>query len=80
MCEKTKNYSSPSWPQLEHIIKRNFGGLELDELNPYEEFEKLIPMRREPPNLTDVPTQVTIVEYIGTVIKNDSSSAWFLSQ
>ena len=42
MCEESKR--PPTWPQLEHAIKRNFSGLESEELNPFEEFSKLIPM------------------------------------
>ncbi len=31
-----------SWPQMEHAIRRNFGGLESEEINPLEEFRKAI--------------------------------------
>ena len=40
MCAKTK--MPPSRPQLEHAIKRNFGGLDDDDLKPHEEFMKEI--------------------------------------
>lgn len=59
MCKKSE--SPPTWPQLEHAIKRNFGGLELEELDPYEVFEELIPMKREPPNLTEVDESVCLL-------------------
>ncbi len=29
----------PTWPQLEHAIKRNFGGLKLDDWTPFDEFK-----------------------------------------
>jgi hypothetical protein len=47
MVEKSKRHLT--WPQLEHAIKRNFGGLESPDLNPFEEFEKVIGMNRELP-------------------------------
>ena len=39
MCDKSQ--SDPTGRQLEHAIKRNFGGLE--EVNAYEIFMKLMP-------------------------------------
>jgi len=56
MCERSG--LPPTWPQLKHAIKRNFGGLELDELNPYKEFKDRIQMNRDPPDLTDVSEEV----------------------
>ena len=47
MCERSGR--PPTWPQLEHAIKRNFGGLESEKLKPFREFEKLIAMSRELP-------------------------------
>ena len=47
MCEESRH--PPTWPQLEHAIKRNFGGLESEKLDPFEEFQKLIPMNEELP-------------------------------
>ena len=40
MCEQSG--VAPTWPQLEHAIKRNFGGLESVDCNPFEEFKKQI--------------------------------------
>ena len=40
MCEKSG--VSPTWSQLEHAICRNFGGMELDELDTLEEFKRQI--------------------------------------
>ncbi len=56
MCEKSG--LPPTWPQLEHAIKRNFGGLESEELNPFEEFKKEIKMTYGPPDLTDIKEEV----------------------
>ncbi len=55
MCNKSECH--PTWPQLEHAIKRNFGGMESDECNPFKEFEKLI---KDPPNLGNLPTEVLL--------------------
>ena len=41
MCEKSEGHPL-SWPQLNHAIRRNFGGLESKEINPLEEFSKAI--------------------------------------
>ena len=41
MCEKSEGHPL-SWPQLNHAIRRNFGGLESEEINPSEEFSKAI--------------------------------------
>ena len=56
MCDKSG--SPPTWPQLEHAIQRNFGGLDGTTLDPLEEFMKNLPCNKEPPNLTDVPPEV----------------------
>ena len=56
MCEKTD--LPPTWPQLEHAIKRNFGGMESDEWNPYDEFTKQIQMSRERPDLANIAPEV----------------------
>jgi hypothetical protein len=47
MCEKSER--PLTWPQLEHAIKRNFGGLESPTLNPFHEFESVITMSRKLP-------------------------------
>ena len=59
MCEKSGN--PPSWPQLEHAIKRNFGGLESDELDPEKIFMDKLLCRREPPDLSGVKEEVQII-------------------
>ncbi|XP_064403130.1 E3 ubiquitin-protein ligase RNF213-like isoform X2 [Halichondria panicea] len=41
MCEKSGGHPL-SWLQLNHAIRRNFGGLESKEINPLEEFSKAI--------------------------------------
>ena len=61
MCEKTDRH--PTWPQIEHAIKRNFGGLEPETWNPYDEFTKQIQMSREPPDLTNIEKEVGMIKY-----------------
>ena len=56
MCEKSRN--QPTWQQLEHAIRRNFGGLESKEWNPFQEFDRQIVMRRELPDLSGIPPEV----------------------
>ena len=53
MCKKSG--LPPTWPQLEHAIRRNFGGLESEEWDPFMEFEKQIFMDK---NLPEVPLEV----------------------
>lgn len=53
MCKKSG--LPPTWPQLEHAIKRNFGGLESDMWSPFAEFEKEIFVDK---NLPEVPKEV----------------------
>ncbi len=54
MCEKSR--MPPTWPQLQHAIQRNFGGLEEKNLNLLEEFTSRIHNRTEP-HLTHTLTQ-----------------------
>ena len=56
MCKKSR--LPPTGPQLEHAIKRNFGGLEIDVLDPYEMFLKYIPENQE---LPEMPHRVTTI-------------------
>ena len=56
MCKKSG--LPPTWPQLEHAIKRNFGGLESDKLNPFEEFKKEIKFNYAPPDFNGVKEEV----------------------
>ena len=56
MCEKS-NYP-PTWQQLEHAIRRNFGGLEYENWSPFEEFERQIVMSRELPDLSGISPEV----------------------
>ena len=59
MCEKSKR--EPTWQQLEHAIRRNFGGLESTEWSPFEVFEKLLLMSHELPDLSGIPKEVATV-------------------
>ncbi len=49
MCQKAN--SKLTWQQMEHAVKRNFGGLASEKLDPFEEFNKRIVMDRELPNV-----------------------------
>jgi len=55
MCKKSG--LPPTWPQLEHAICRNFGGMESDELDPLEEFKQWIHIRGVP-DLRSIPKEV----------------------
>ena len=57
MCEKSG--LPPTWPQLEHAICRNFGGMESDELDPLEEFKQRIHIRGVP-DLQPIPQEVHV--------------------
>ena len=57
MCKKSG--LPPTWPQLEHAICRNFGGMESDELDPLEEFKQWIHIRGVP-DLQSIPQEVRI--------------------
>ena len=62
MCQESND--KPTRPQLEHAIKRNFGGLETEDLNPYEEFMKCMEEISEDNyrnfNIDDVPIKVCV--------------------
>ena len=57
LCERADR--PPTWPQLEHAICRNFGGLDDKNLDPLEEFKRRIP-NREDPDLTHIPAEVRL--------------------
>ena len=65
MCDKSGN--PPTWPQLEHAIRRNFGGLDEATLNPLEEFKKNLPCIREPFNVTQVSPEVNFHDHLITL-------------
>lgn len=56
MCHKSD--TAPTWPMLEHAIKRNFGGLEGKDWSPFEEFERQIHINRTLPDLSGIPDEV----------------------
>ena len=61
MCNKSERH--PTWQQLEHAIKRNFGGFESEELNPFEVFEEHLveehlKVNHEPPDLRFISIEV----------------------
>ena len=57
MCEKSK--LQPTGPQLQHAIKRNFGGL--DDFDTFEMFKHYIPNIDSKPDLTYIAELVIIV-------------------
>ena len=54
MCEKSNR--PPTGPQLEHAIKRNFGGL--DSLNTYEIFKNHLGKLDTEPDLSNASAEV----------------------
>ena len=56
MCEKSGR--PPTWPQLLHAIKRNFGGLKIGGQDPIQLFERRLPGSRNLPDLTDIKPHV----------------------
>ena len=63
MCKKSDR--PPTWPQLEHAIRRNFGGMESDELDPIEEFKRRVHIRGVPA-LHSIPQEVRACTCIET--------------
>ena len=62
MCQKSQE--PPTWPQFEHAIKRNFGGLETDICNPLKEFEAvIIPFCRKF-DLANIPVEVSDIIHV----------------
>ena len=55
MCENSN--LPPTGPQLKHAICRNFGGMESDELDTLEEFQRYV-LIRDPPDLQSIPEEV----------------------
>lgn len=62
MCEKSG--LPPTGPQLEHAIRRNFGGLESKEWSPFQEFARLIPIDQEIPNVSEEVQDVWDVVHV----------------
>jgi len=75
MCEKSG--LAPTWPQLEHAICRNFGGMESDELNPLEEFKQRIHIRGVP-DLQSIPQEVQFTEYSTCVLHMSTCTCLFI--
>ena len=55
MCEKS--HLPPTWPQLEYVICRNFGGMDSDELDTLEEYKQHIHLR-DTQDLQSIPKEV----------------------
>ncbi len=59
MCQKSSG--KLTWQQMEHAIKRNFGGFTSDDWNLFDEFDKRIVMDREKPNLHHINEEVSSI-------------------
>ena len=74
MCEKSG--LPPTWPQLEHAIRRNFGGMESDELDTLEEFKQQIhnrctlDLQSIPQKVHTIDLKIFVVETIFIVCSN----------
>ena len=62
MCDKSEGHPL-SGKQLEHAIKRNFGGLESDTLNPVEVFKEAVDFgnSRHWYDFTKLPVEVSLI-------------------
>ena len=56
MCEKSK--LPPTGPQLQHAIKRNFGGLE--DFDTFEMFKRFLKNIEDQPDLTGLSKEVSL--------------------
>ena len=56
MCEQSG--IDPTAPQLEHAIRRNFGGWEDEDLNPLKVFFRARARATEPPDLSPFTPEV----------------------
>ena len=56
MCQKSNR--PPTELQLEHAIRRNFGGLEQKGLNPLEIFKEYLPSTGKPADVIDTAGEV----------------------
>jgi hypothetical protein len=52
MCKKSRGLPL-TWPQMKHSIMRNFGGLKLDIVDPFEIFRKQLNMTEKEVNPED---------------------------
>ena len=78
MCEKTN--MPPTGPQLVHAIKRNFGGLREENLDPEKIFWELLPRDiEEPPDLTNIPHHVHSALYSNCIPVELLNDLLFLS-
>ena len=61
MCHKSEQ--RPTALQLEHAIRRNFGGLEQSDLKPLEIFKKHLPSIRKLDPILDVSQEVSYITW-----------------
>ena len=57
MCEISKK--SLTGPQLQHAIKRNFGGLDVDEIDTYGIFKYYLNTLEQEPDLSNTNDEVS---------------------
>ena len=54
-------------PQLVHAIRRNFGGIEEENLNPEKIFLSLLPKgTSKPPDLSNIPCDVSTALHVSS--------------
>ena len=63
MCKNSKGHPL-TWAQLEHAIKRNFGGLESSKWNPFQEFKKRLNLPEEQLDRKEYDDQVGFLHYM----------------
>ena len=66
-------------PQLEHAIKRNFGGWEDEDLNPLEVFRERI-HATEAPDLSSFPSHVSVHYFISARSHTYGTHSYFSFQ
>ena len=62
MCKKSEGRPL-TWPQMKHAILRNFGGLESDKLDPFEEFRMRLNMPEMEPRREDYDDSEVLAYY-----------------
>ncbi len=58
MCEKSGQ--PPSWLQLQHAMRRNFGGLESTEINPLDVFYNEIDCKNVDQDFSELNKEVLL--------------------
>ena len=58
MCKKSN--MPLSGPQLQHAVKRNFGGLDIDEIDTYKIFKHYLKHLDHEPDLSTITDEVSL--------------------